>query len=203
MPNAPVVVFDFGGVLIEWNPRYLYRKLFVDEAAMEHFLATVCTPEWNAKQDAGRPFVEAVDELLALHPQHADMIRVYHTRWEEMVPYAIEDTVRVLAAVREAGYRLAALSNWSAETFPIMQGRYDFLSWFDEIVLSGAERCAKPDRRIFEILLQRLGIPASDCIFIDDSEKNILAAQSLGIRTVHFQSAAALPDQLRAHGVIL
>jgi 2-haloacid dehalogenase len=200
-PNT--IIFDLGGVLIEWNPRYLYRKLFTDEAAMEEFLSTVCTPEWNVRQDAGRPFAEAVAELLEQHPQHETLIRAYHERWEEMVPHAIEGTVEILADVRAAGYRVAALSNWSAETYPLMRQRFDFLGWFETIVLSGDERYIKPDPQIYRILLDRLAQPAHECLFIDDSEKNIIAARQMGIRAIHFHSPETLRAQLQEMGIIL
>jgi 2-haloacid dehalogenase len=200
-PNT--IIFDLGGVLIEWNPRYLYRKLFDDEAAMEAFLSTVCTPEWNVRLDAGRPFGEAVTELVERHPEQEALIRAYHERWEEMVPHAIEGTVEILADVRAAGYRVAALSNWSAETYPLMRQRFDFLGWFDRIVLSGDERCIKPDPQIYHILLDRLAQPAHECLFIDDSEKNVVAAHQMGIHAIHFHSPEALRVQLQEMGVIL
>jgi 2-haloacid dehalogenase len=201
MPNTSTIIFDLGGVLLEWNPRYLYRKLFGDEAAMEAFLATVCTPDWNVRQDAGRPFAEAVAELVERHPEQEAMIRAYHERWEEMVPHAIEGSVEILADVRAAGYRVAALSNWSAETYPLMRQRFDFLGWFDRIVLSGDERCIKPDPQIYQILLDRLAQPAHECLFIDDSEKNVVAAREMGIRAIHFRSPEVLRVQLQEMGI--
>jgi 2-haloacid dehalogenase len=203
MPNTSTIIFDLGGVLLEWNPRYLYRKLFDDEAAMEAFLATVCTPDWNVRQDAGRPFAEAVAELVERHPEQETMIRAYHERWEEMVPYAIEGSVEILADVRAAGYRVAALSNWSAETYPLMRQRFDFLGWFDRIVLSGDERYIKPDPQIYQILLDRLAQPAHECLFIDDSEKNVVAAREMGIRAIHFHSPEVLRVQLQEMGITL
>ncbi len=203
MPDQPVIVFDLGGVLLEWNPRYLYRKIFQEEGVMERFLTEVCTQDWNVQQDAGRPFAEAVALLVAQHPHHAAEISAYYERWDEMVPWAIEGTVEILAAVRRAGYPLAALSNWSAETFPLMQDRFEFLGWFDTIVLSGEERCVKPDPQIYRILLQRLNRPADACIFIDDSEKNVVAARQLGIQAIHFQSPAHLRDSLLEMGIQL
>ncbi|MBX3001017.1 MAG: HAD family phosphatase [Caldilineaceae bacterium] len=200
--SPSTIIFDLGGVLLEWNPRYLYRKLFEDEAAMESFLSIVCTPEWNVRQDAGRPFAEAVAELVERHPEQEALIRAYHERWEEMVPHAIEETVEILADVRAAGYRVAALSNWSAETYPLMRRRFDFLGWFETIVLSGEERCIKPDPQIYEILLRRLNQPAHECIFIDDSEKNIIVAQQMGIHAIHFHSSSALRQTLHEIGVV-
>jgi 2-haloacid dehalogenase len=191
--RKPAVVFDLGGVLVDWNPRYLYRKLIEDEAAVERFLAEVCTPEWNLKQDAGRPFAEAVEELIVQYPDQHELIRAYHLRWEETVGGPIEGTVEILAELKRAGYMVAALSNWSAETFPVARRRFDFLNWFDVAVISGEVKMVKPDPRIFELLLERLGRRAEECVYIDDVEANVRAARELGFRAIHFTS----PDRLR------
>jgi 2-haloacid dehalogenase len=191
--RKPAVVFDLGGVLVDWNPRYLYRKLIEDEAAVERFLAEVCTPEWNLKQDAGRPFAEAVEELIVQYPDQHELIRAYHLRWEETVGGPIEGTVEILAELKRAGYTVAALSNWSAETFPVARRRFDFLNWFDVTVISGEVKMVKPDPRIFELLLERLGRRAEECVYIDDVEANVRAARELGFRAIHFTS----PDRLR------
>jgi 2-haloacid dehalogenase len=191
--RKPAVVFDLGGVLVDWNPRYLYRKLIEDEAAVERFLAEVCTPEWNLKQDAGRPFAEAVEELIVQYPDQHELIRAYHLRWEETVGGPIEGTVEILAELKRAGYMVAALSNWSAETFPVARRRFDFLNWFDVAVISGEVKMVKPDPRIFELLLEKLGRRAEECVYIDDVEANVRAARELGFRAIHFTS----PDRLR------
>jgi 2-haloacid dehalogenase len=191
--RKPAVVFDLGGVLVDWNPRYLYRKLIEDEAAVERFLAEVCTPEWNLKQDAGRPFAEAVEELIVQYPDQHELIRAYHLRWEETVGGPIEGTVEILAELKRAGYTVAALSNWSAETFPVARRRFDFLNWFDVTVISGEVKMVKPDPRIFELLLERLGRRAEECVYTDDVEANVRAARELGFRAIHFTS----PDRLR------
>lgn len=198
MQNAkPAVVFDLGGVLVDWNPRYLYRKLIEDEAAVEKFLAEVCTPEWNLRQDAGRPFAEAVEELIVQYPDQQELIRAYHLRWEETIGGPIAGTVEILAELRRAGYTVAALSNWSAETFPVARRRFDFLNWFDMAVISGEVKMIKPDPRIFELLLERLGRRAGECVYIDDVEANVEAARRLGFRAVHFQSSEQLRDELQ------
>jgi 2-haloacid dehalogenase len=189
-----VAIFDLGGVLIEWNPRHLYRKLFAgDEAAMEHFLANVCTPEWNERQDAGRTFAEATRALLPQHAAQLELIEAWCRRFGEMIPGAIDGTVDVLASLKARGVPLYALSNWSAETFPPQRQRFGFLSWFDDIVVSGIERVIKPDPRIFRILLERNGIEPQTAVYIDDVARNAAAAASLGIHGIHFRS----PDQLR------
>jgi 2-haloacid dehalogenase len=196
------VVFDLGGVLIDWDPRYLYRKLLADEAAVEEFLATVCTPEWNAEQDRGRPFAEAVAELVERHPAHAAAIAAYHERWTEMLGGEVPGTVAVLAELRAAGVPLYALSNWSAETFRLTRGRFPFLEWFDGLVVSGEERVTKPDRRIFELLLERFGLAPAATVFVDDSPANVAAARDLGIDAVHFRDAGGLRRDLAARGLL-
>ena len=199
-PQRSVVVFDLGGVLLDWNPRNLYRKLFPgDDAAMEHFLANVCTTEWNERQDAGRTFAEAVDELL---PQHADkrgLIEAFGHRFDEMIAGPIEGTVEVLRELKERHVPLYAISNWSAETFPPQRQRFPFLAWFDGIVISGEERVIKPDPRIFQILFERHGVSPDAAVFIDDVAKNAAAANALGIHGIHFRS----PEQLRRELALL
>ena len=187
------VTFDLGGVLIDWDPRYLYRTLFDDEADMEAFLAEVTTPAWNAEQDAGRPWVDAVDALAAEYPEHRPLIEAYHQRWPETLGDAIQGTVEVLADLRDAGVRLLALSNWSAETFPVALERYPFLGWFEGIVISGEVGAAKPDERIFHVLIERHGIEPAETVFVDDTVANVEAAEELGFIGLRFHD----PDRLR------
>lgn len=202
-PAVEAVVFDCGGVLVDWNPRHLYRKLFPgDEPAMERFLATVCTPEWNAEQDRGRPFAEGVARLVEEHPEHATLIRAYHERWDEMVPGAIDETVAVLAELRDAGIATYILSNWSAETFPRVAPRFGFLEWFDGIVLSGEEGVVKPDPAIFRVLCERYGLVPQASLFVDDSPGNVEAARSLGFPAHHFRRADALRRELADLGLL-
>ncbi len=197
------VVFDLGGVLIDWNPRYLYRKLFAgDEAAMESFLATVCTVEWNERQDAGRSFADAVAELAPHHPGKLELIEAFGRRFGEMIPGAIEGTVDILADLRRAGVPRYALTNWSAETFPPQRARFEFLSWFDGIVVSGEEGVIKPDPAIFRILLERYGIAPDEAIFIDDNPRNAATAAALGIHGIHFRSPELLRRELQAIGIL-
>lgn len=188
------VVFDLGGVLIDWDPRHMYRSLFLDETKMEHFLATVCTPEWNAEQDRGRPLDEATKMLIAEHPEHAELIEAYYSRWDEMLGQPIEGTVEIARELKSAGIRLVALSNWSAETFPRAQPRMTFLDDFDGVLLSGTVGLIKPDPEIFDVLLQRHAIDVRHAVFIDDSAKNVEAAAQTGFDAIHFDS----PEQLRA-----
>jgi 2-haloacid dehalogenase len=201
--GVSAVVFDLGGVLIDWDPRHLYRSLFDgDEAAMETFLATVCTPEWNREQDTGRPWSEAVATLVADHPDQHDLITAYWKRWPETLGDAIRPTVDVLAELRAAGVPLYALSNWSAETFPAARPRYPFLEWFDGIVISGEVRAAKPDRRIYEALLERHDLEPGSILFIDDMAENAAAAEALGIRSIRFTDGAALRRDLVSLGLL-
>lgn len=196
------VVFDLGGVLIDWDPRYLYRKLLDDEAAVEEFLATVCTPEWNAEQDRGRPFAEGVAELVERHPVHAAAITAYHERWPEMLGGAVGGTVEVLAELRAAGVPVYALTNWSAETFGIARERFEFLEWFDGVLVSGEERMIKPDPAIFRLLLDRFGLDPGATFYIDDSPANVAAADRLGLDAVRFTSPAQLRRDLEARGLL-
>ena len=201
--KAAAIVFDLGGVLIDWNPRYLYRTLFNgDELAMEHFLSEICTPEWNAELDRGKPFGEAVTELAGRYPEYKELILAYQSRWGEMVSDAIRPTVDVMEELKNSGYSLSALSNWSAETFPQMLSRFAFLDWFEEIVLSGKIGSAKPEKRIYEVLLDKIGLSATRCLFIDDSVPNIHMANNLGFQTIHFSSAEQLRSDLLASGFL-
>ncbi|GAB4408794.1 MAG: HAD-IA family hydrolase [Bacteroidia bacterium] len=191
------IVFDLGGVLIDWNPRYLYRQIFDDESAMEHFLSEVCTPAWNALQDAGRSFQEATEERVALFPAWEREIRAFYGRWEETLGGPIQGTVDILESLwLGRQYRLYALTNWSAESFPVAQQRYDFLGWFEGIVVSGVEQCAKPDPALYHILLDRYAIDPGGSIYIDDSLPNVQTARNLGMEVIHFQSPMQLREAL-------
>jgi 2-haloacid dehalogenase len=201
--NRMAIIFDLGGVLVDWNPRHLYKKLVTDDPEfMEWFLSNVCTPEWNARQDAGRPFAEAVAELVSQHPEYEGLISAFHTRWEEMVAGAIEPTVAILAELRRSDYPLYALSNWSAETFILMRDRFEFLGWFRAVIISGEIEMIKPDPGIYRLLLERIDREAGECLFIDDSLPNVLAARDLGFRTIHYQSPEALRAELERMGLL-
>jgi 2-haloacid dehalogenase len=192
LTSPTTVVFDLGGVLIDWDPRHLYRRLFDDPDEMESFLAEVTTAEWNGHQDAGRPWAEAIEILVAEHPERSELITAFHRRWPEMLAGEIPGTVEVLADLRAAGARLVALSNWSAEMFPVALERFDFLAWFEGIVISGDVGVNKPDQRIFEHLAQQFGIEPSTAVFIDDSPANVDAATDIGFRAIQFTDATAL-----------
>jgi 2-haloacid dehalogenase len=196
------VVFDLGGVLVDWNPRYLYRQLFDDEAAMERFLAEVCTAHWNEQQDAGRPWREAIAALSAEHPRHAALIAAYRERWDEMLSGPIAASVAILDELRARGVPLYALTNWSHETFPLARQRFNFMEAFLGIVVSGEERLIKPDPAIFQRLLSRYGLDPARTVYIDDAPRNVEAAARLGMHALHFRDAATLRDELCRAGLL-
>lgn len=203
MTKPSVAVFDFGGVLVDWNPRHLYRKLFAgDDAAMEHFLATVCTPEWNLRQDAGRSFAQGNEELARMHPDKRVLIEAWGKRYDETLRGAIDGTVEILADLRERGVPLYGLTNWSAETFPIGKRRFEFFSWFKGIVVSGEEKMVKPDPRIYRVLLERYGFAAHDAVFVDDVQRNADAAAALGFHGIRFTDPPALRRALMTLGLL-
>jgi 2-haloacid dehalogenase len=198
-----VVIFDFGGVLVDWNPRHLYSKLFGDDTeGMERFLAEVTTPAWNLRQDAGRSWDEAVRVLTSEHPDQADLIAAYQHRWEETLKGPIDDSLHILRELKQAGHPLYGLTNWSHETFPIARQRYDFFSWFDGIVVSGEEGTIKPDPKLYQTLLERYDIDPSRAVFIDDNKTNVEAAEALGIHGIHFHNAAQLRGELVTLGFL-
>jgi len=198
------IIFDLGGVLIDWNPRHLYRKIFKTEEEIEWFLANVCTNEWNEKQDAGRTFEDATAELLEKFPNQEDAIRAWYGRWKETIRGPIDETVNVLKAIKEADtHRLYALTNWSAETFPWALERFEFLHWFEGIVVSGVEKTRKPFPEFYEILLKRYDVNPSRAIFIDDNIHNIHAARALQIDGIHFTNADLLRKELTKRGIKL
>jgi 2-haloacid dehalogenase len=196
------VVFDLGGVLIDWNPRHLYRKLIEEEAKMERFLSEICSPVWNVKLDAGRPFDDGIDELVQRHPEEAPLIRAWKARWEEMLGGAIHGTVAILEELHASGMTLHALTNWSAETFPIGRKRFPFLDRFRTILVSGQEKLVKPDPRIFHLLVERTGVVPQRTVFVDDSRTNADAAASLGFHAIRFTDADALRARLASLGLV-
>lgn len=198
------IIFDLGGVLIDWNPKHLYRKLFDDEAEMENFLSNVCTSDWNEEQDAGRTIKEATETLVQEHPEHEENIRAFYGRWEEMLGGAIAGTVEIFRKLKESGqFKIYALTNWSAETFPIAQDKYDFLGWFDGVVVSGTERNRKPFAKFYQILLDRYSVKPAEALFIDDNLRNVKAAKELGIDSICFTDPEALLEELKSRGIII
>jgi 2-haloacid dehalogenase len=192
-----VVLFDLGGVLIDWDPRHLYRKLVADEAFVEWFLAEVCSPEWNAAQDAGRSWAEATAEAIARHPEQEALIRAYSERWPEMVAGDIPESVAVLEALADRDLPLYALTNWSAETFHHARDRFGWLRHFRDILVSGEVHLKKPDPAIFRLMVDRMGVEPASVLFIDDSAANVAASSALGFQTIHFTSPAVLTGDAR------
>lgn len=193
--NIHSIIFDLGGVLIDWNPDYVFDSLF--EGAPEkkkHFFENICTPDWNEEQDAGRSIKEATDLLVRQHPEWKEHIEAFYGRWEEMLGGPINGTVEIFKQLKQAGrYKLYALTNWSAELFPVALERYEFLHWFDGRVVSGEEKMRKPFPQFYQLLLDRFKINAAETLFIDDNLRNIQAAEAIGLICIHFQS----PEQLR------
>lgn len=198
LPKVNAVVFDLGGVLIDWNPRHLYRKLFDDEADMEKFLTEVCSPHWNEQQDATRSFADGIAVLTSQYPEQAPLIQAYFDRWPEMMHGALEGTLEILSELRAQKRRLFALSNWSAETYPHAEARFEFLQWFEFVAVSGRLGVMKPQHEIFDYVLDKASLRAAECLFIDDSLRNVTAAQALGWQAIHFTSPEALRAELAA-----
>jgi 2-haloacid dehalogenase len=188
------IIFDLGGVLIDWNPDYVFDKMFNDPKRKKHFYENICTPDWNEKQDAGRSLQEATEELLEKHPDWKEYIEAYYGRWEEMLGGPIHDTVEIFRQLKHTGHlKLYALTNWSAETFPVALDKYDFLHWFDGRLVSGEEKTRKPFPEFYELMLKRFQLKREETLFIDDNERNVKAAESMGIRSIRFED----PEQLR------
>jgi 2-haloacid dehalogenase len=197
------VIFDLGGVLIDWDPRHLYRKIFKTEEEIEWFLQNICTHDWNEQQDAGRSFEDATNELLAKFPEHEVPIRAWYDRWEETISGSIPDTVEILRQIKESKkHRLYALTNWSEQTFPWALNNFEFLHWFEGIVVSGVEKSRKPFPDFYHILLNRYQIDPAKAVFIDDVPRNIEGAEVVGIKGVHFQSPAQLKEDLKKLSVL-
>jgi 2-haloacid dehalogenase len=196
------VVFDIGGVLLDWDPRYLYRQLFDDEQEMEWFLSEICTLEWHQAHDRGKPFEVSCAELASLHPEYEDMIYAWGRRSEEMIAGPIEETVEILGRLKAAGVPCYALTNMETETFPLRVNRFPFMSWFDGAVVSAFEGVVKPDPEIFRRLLERFELTAESTLFVDDAPRNVQAAEKLGIQAVLFESPAALEQLLAEAGLL-
>ncbi|HET6543081.1 MAG TPA: HAD family phosphatase [Chryseolinea sp.] len=201
--SIDTIIFDLGGVLIDWDPRYLYRKIFKTEEEVTWFLQNICTPEWNDKQDAGRSFEEATQELIEKHPEWELPIRAWYDRWQETIPGPVHETVEILKHFKEnPTHRLYALTNWSAETFPWALNTFQFLHWFEGIVVSGIEKTRKPYPEFYKILFERYNIDPRRALFIDDNIKNIEGGKAVGLTTIHFQSPQQLRTDLQRAGLI-
>jgi len=191
------ILFDYGNVLLDWNPRYVYRRYFPnDPEGMERFLQEVNFMEWNAQQDKGRPFAAGVAILSKQFPQHSDLIQAYHEHWVDSIGEAFTGTVEIMKQLKQAGYPLYGFSNWSAETFPYARAKYDFFDLFDDMVISGAVGFVKPEPEIYQIMLDKIRRPAQECLLIDDSLPNLNQANTMGFATIHFKTSSQLEEEL-------
>ena len=198
MQQIQTIVFDLGGVLVDWNPLYLYRKIFSTDSAASEFLEQVCTFDWNEEQDAGRSLATATQLLLEQFPQHELPIKAYYTRWEEMLGGPIEGTVELFSQLkRTKRFKTYALTNWSAETFPKALARYDFLHWFDGRLVSGEEKTRKPFPEIYTALIQKFDLNPLTSLFIDDNLRNLAPAKNMGFTTLHFTNPENLEISLK------
>ncbi|MCF6296094.1 MAG: HAD family phosphatase [Flavobacteriaceae bacterium] len=205
MKSINAIIFDLGGVLIDWNPEYVYLEVFNgDRKKMQWFFDKICTSEWNLNQDAGYSLAKATEERIALFPEHEELILMYYGRWEEMLGNSISETVNILEKlVKQNRFKIVALTNWSHETFPIALNRFNFLHWFEGIVVSGEEKTRKPFIDIYNITLNRYNITAEESVFIDDNLHNINTSNSLGINGIHFKTPKLLIEQLKSFNITL
>ena len=201
MNNINTIIFDFGGVLVDWNPRHMYNTVFSDRSEMENFLAHICTDEWNLQQDKGRTLSEGTKILQNKFPEHHGNIQLFYDRWEEMLKGEIHANVALLKELKEK-YKLYGLTNWSAETFPIAINRYSFFDIFDGIVVSGVEKMIKPEEEIFHLILKRYNLKSGNCLFIDDNLKNIHTAKKMGFCTIHVQEKTDLRADISLMGLL-
>ena len=196
MKGIKSIIFDFGGVLVDWNQRYFYKDYFKNDEEMEYFLANVCTSEWNSEFDRGVSFAEGIRNLQARHPEYAEAIGLYREGWEKMLGGEFPDTVELLREMKDRGYAVYGLTNWSAETIGIAYARFGFFKLFDGIVVSGEEKMIKPDPGIYRLLLDRYGLRPEECVFIDDNAANVEAARKLGIHAIRFDNASDVRRRL-------
>ena len=196
MNKIDAIIFDLGGVLIDWNPNYVFDKVFDnDEEKKKFFFANVCTSDWNENQDAGYPIAQATADLVSKHPEWKEHIEAYYGRWDEMLGGPIDESVKIFRQLKETGkYKLYALTNWSAELFPIALQRYEFLHWFDGRVVSGEEKMRKPFPEFYQLILNRFQLQPDETLFIDDNLRNVKAAEEIGFKSIRFQS----PEQLKS-----
>ncbi|MDO9121102.1 MAG: HAD family phosphatase [Anaerolineaceae bacterium] len=200
--KSPVIVFDFGAVLVDWNQYYLYRKVMANDEEIKAFLDEIDFKNWNLQFDKGYSFEKGVEEKSAEFPQHAEMIKRFNTHWLDAMGEVMMDTVEIARRLKAAGYTLFGLSNWNDTKFNLVKDRMVFLDYLDDYVLSGKEKQVKPEPYIFQILLDRIGHKAEECLFIDDSADNIQAAEALGFQTIHFHSAQQLAEDLTQRGLV-
>ena len=205
MSQINTIIFDLGGVLIDWNPEYVFLDAFNDDRQkMQWFFNNICTSDWNENQDAGYPLAQATKDLVEKFPEHEYYIKMFYGKWENMLGGPIDGTVKVLEnLIKTEKYKLVALTNWSHETFPIAQKRFEFLKWFEGIVVSGDEKTRKPFKDIYHITLNRFNITPEKSLFIDDNLRNVEAANALGINGIHFETSEKLIQQLKEYNIQL
>lgn len=197
------IIWDLGNVLIDWNPDYVFDPMFENKEKKKHFFDNICTMDWNENQDAGYPIQKATEELVAQHPEWKEYIEAYYGKWEEMLGGPIHDTVQLFRELKDTGrYKFYALTNWSAELFPIALQRYEFLHWFDGRVVSGEEKMRKPHREFYQLLLDRYALQAAETLFIDDNLRNIRGAEDVGLQTIRFHSPQQLASELVDRGLL-
>jgi 2-haloacid dehalogenase len=195
------VVFDFGGVLVDWNPEYLYEDVFDDKMEMEYFLNNICTEKWNLEQDKGRTLAEGTEVLQRQYPEYHSKIQLFYDQWETMLKSDFQENTALLYKLK-GKYKLYGLTNWSAETFPIALRRFGFFDLFDGIIVSGREKMIKPEKEIFHLLLNRYNLQAENSLFIDDNLNNINAAKEIGFHTIHYKKITNLKEELKELGLI-
>lgn len=200
--KSPVIVFDFGAVLVDWNQYYLYRKVMSNDEEIKTFLEEIDFKSWNQQFDKGYSFEQGVEEKCAEFPHHTELIKRFNTHWLDAMGEVMMDTVEIVRRLKETGYTLFGLSNWSESKFNLVKDRLVFLDYLDDYVLSGKVKQAKPEPYIYHLLLDKINHKAEDCLFIDDSIPNIETAKSLGFQTIHFKSAGQLADDLTKQGIV-
>jgi 2-haloacid dehalogenase len=202
MTDIKAVIFDYGGVLIDWNPYYLYRKVLTNDTEVARLLQEIHFNEWNYSFDQGYPLALGIAEMCRLYPEHADMIRLYDERWMETIGLTFDANIALLKEIKASGMPVYGLSNWSMDKFKLVRPRYPFFELFDDMVISGEVKMAKPDPRIYRLLLERNGLTATECLYIDDSEDNYRAACQVGLQAIHYQSSGQLRRELQNRGVL-
>lgn len=196
------IIFDFGGVLLDWNPHNLYRRFFNNTIEIDQFLSEINFYEWNLQQDRGRSFARGIAELSGEFPQYSHLIHAYGENWAESIAGPINGSVTLLRGLKDAGYFIYGLSNWSAETFPIAYNKYEFFKLFEDIIISGEVKIVKPDPAIFKLMVDKIGHTPQECLLIDDTSANTAVAQQLGFATIQFQSPEQLGVELQKLGLI-
>jgi 2-haloacid dehalogenase len=202
MTDIKAVIFDYGGVLIDWNPYYLYRKVLTNDTEIARLLQEIHFSEWNYSFDQGYPMALGIAEMCRKYPEHAEMIRLIDEHWLETLGATFDANIALIKEVKASGRPVYGLSNWSSEKFSLVRPCYPFFELFDDMVISGEVKIAKPDPRIFRLLLERNGLNAAECIYIDDSEDNYRAASQVGLQAIHYQSSGQLRRELQSRGVL-